>query len=205
MVLAVAGAVVVVALKLFNWWVWSGLGPPATTPTTIDNTPITLPGVPLGVELTREGVIKLYVPRCPSTQVTSVTWFTFSELDLLWKIDRKSDDVQYFDFTAGSAPPGFATRFELKRSLKEVPRDIPLAFAVERSSGSGARLLSALAAVRLDELSPGSVYYSLPNDSVGRTAASSDEFQAAMRRYGACAMTFANQTAGRTRGPVRPR
>lgn len=178
--LAIAAAVVVVLILLFNWWLGStDLNPDEPpTSTTAETTP-SADQVPLGVELTDDGLIRLYVPQCPSAQVTAVGWTYFPNLYTFWAIDRDEDGPAIYEFTVGVAPPGFSTSIEFTDAVDEVPDDVPLSFVAARSTESGEALPAATAGLQLDELSTGSIRYQRDEESP-RTAASVGEFQAAV-------------------------
>lgn len=178
--LAIASVVVGVSILLFNQWLGSTDRRPDTTTTsaTTEATP-SADQVPLGVEATDDGSIRIYVPRCPSSQVTTVGWTDFSNLGTLWAIDRKEDGPAIYEFTVGVAPPGFSTYVELTGSVDDVPDDVTFSFVATRTADSGDALPAATASVRLDELSVGSIRYRRSGEPAS-TAASVDEFQAAV-------------------------
>lgn len=177
---AIASAVVIVLTLLFNQWLGrADLHSGATATSTTAEPTQPADQVPMGVDLTDEGLMRIHVPRCPSAQVTAVDWTYFPNLNTLWSIDRDEDGPAIYEFTVGVAPPGFSTSVEFAGSVDEVPDDIPFSFIAIRSTESGERLPAATASVQLDELSVGSIRYQrsgeLPN-----TVVSADEFQVAV-------------------------
>lgn len=178
--LVIGLAVSVVAVLLFNLWLGqTDLRPePETSSTTIAPGP-PVEVVPLGVELTADGEIRLYVPRCPDTQVTSVGWLYFPNLNTLWAIDLEDDSQATYEFTVGVAPPGFSTAIDLDRPVDEAPDDVEMSFMAERSTDAGESLPPAFANVRLDELTVGSIQYSGNGEPPG-VAHSIEEFESAV-------------------------
>lgn len=178
--LAIAAVVVVVLTLLFNWWLGStDLNPDETSTSTATETTPSADRVPLGVEMTDDGLIRLHVPRCPSAQVTAVDWTYFPTLNTLWAINREEDGPAIYEFTVGVAPAGFSTYIEFTGPVDEVPDDVPLSFIAIRSTDSGEALPAATASLQLDELSTGSIRYQRDEGSPS-AAASADEFQAAV-------------------------
>lgn len=181
--LTLAGAATVVGalIVVFNWWLGATnlSSDEASTTSSMTTSPPPPEQVPLGVEMTDDGQIKLHVPECPAARVTAVGWSYFPKLATLWSIDRNDDGPTPHEFTVGVAPPGFSTYIEFSGRVDEVPHDVPLSFVALRSTASGESLPAATATLRLDELSTGSIRYHRVGESP-RTADSAEGFQAAV-------------------------